>query len=182
MSVTPFVTALLASAEGGGPSITNVDFVLYAGTLVLFGLFAWVLGKFGWGPLLQAVEAREKSVRDGVEGAKAANAEAHALLEKHKEMLRDASREREEILKRALGEAETVKNDVISKARAESEAILVRAKEQIEREKTVAILELRGQVVELAMDAASRIVKSSLTPAAQRELVDQFISSLPKAN
>ena len=182
MSVTPFVAALLASAEGGGPSLTNVDLVLYVGTLVLFGLFALVLGKFGWGPLLAAVEAREKSVREAVDGAKAANAEAQALLDKHKEMLRDASREREEILKRALSEAETVKNDVIGKARAESEAIVVRAKEQIEREKTMAIQELRGQVADLAMEAASRIVKSSLTPTAQRELVDQFISSLPKAN
>src|SRR5574339_383828 len=69
---------------------------------LIVAIFAFVLGKFAWGPLLAAIEGREKSVRDHVDGASKANAEAQALLAQHKEMLREAGREREEILARAL--------------------------------------------------------------------------------
>ena len=165
-------------AAGG---LTDVEPVLFWSTLVLFALFAAVLGKFGWGPLLQVIEEREKSVRESVEGALKAKTEAEALLAKHHELLREATREREEIVKRALAEAEQMKADITARAKAESDQILQRAKEQIEREKSKAILELRAEVGELAVEAAARIVKSSLTPDVQKKLVDDFLTALPQA-
>jgi len=57
---------------------------------------------------------------------------------------------------------------------------LQKAKEQIEREKKLAIQELRSSVADLAVEAAAKIVQSSLTPEAQKKLVHEFIDSLPK--
>lgn len=172
-AVTP---ALLAA---GG--LADIDLGLIIWTLVLFVLFAGILARFGWGPILQVVEEREKSVKEAVEGAHQAKTEAEALLAKHHELLRDATREREEILKRTMADAEAMKADLSARAKAESDQILQRAKEQIEREKTRAILELRSEVGDLAVEAASRIIKSSLTPDAQKKLVDDFITALPQA-
>jgi F-type H+-transporting ATPase subunit b len=169
--------ALYLAAAGGG--LTDIDSTLFVATLVLFVLFALVLAKFAWGPLLTAIDGREKSVREGVEGALKANAEAQALLAQHKEMLRQAGREREEMVARAKQEAEAFKNDLMTKARTEADQIVTRAKEQIEREKGQAIQELRAQVADIAVEAASKIVKSSLTPEAQKKLVSDYISSLP---
>jgi len=168
--------ALLAA---GG--LTDVNVVLFWATLVLFGLFALVLGKFGWGPLLKVIEEREKSVQASVEGAEKARAEAEALLAKHHELMREATREREEIVKRAIAEAEQMKADLSARAKSEADQMIQRAKDQIELEKSRAILELRSQVGELAVEAAARIVKSSLTPEVQKKLVDDFITQLPQA-
>src|SRR5262245_1322733 len=168
----------LVLAAGG---LTDVNAALTLWTLVLFGLFALVLGKFGWKPLLAMIEEREKSVRDSVEGAQKASAEAAALLEKHKELIREAGRERDEIMKRSLKEAEQLKAELVEKARSEGESLLKRAKDQIEREKSLAIQELRTQVADIAVDAASKIVQSSLTPEAQKKLVSDYIANLPKA-
>jgi F-type H+-transporting ATPase subunit b len=169
--------ALFLAASGGG--LTDIDSTLFYATLVLFALFALVLAKFAWGPLLEAIDGREKSVREGVEGAQKANAEAQALLAQHKEMLRQAGREREEMVARAKQDAEAFKNDLMTKARTEADQIVTRAKAQIEREKGQAIQELRAQVADIAVEAASKIVKSSLTPEAQKKLVSDYISSLP---
>jgi len=176
MALHPLTSALLAA--GGG--LTDIDFVLTGATFVLFLIFAGVLGKFGWGPLLKIVEEREKTVRDHVEGAHKANTDAAALLEKHKEMVRETLKERDEILKRSLKEAEQLKADLVEKARAEGESMVKRAKDQIEREKSLAIQELRAQVADIAVEAASKIVKSSLTPDAQKKLVSDYITGLPK--
>ena len=181
MSLAPLSSLLLLSAEGGGGGLTDIDTSLFWSTLVLFGIFAFVLGKFAWKPLLQMVAEREKTVRDQVEGAASAHTEAQALLEKRQEMLKDATREREEMIARATKEAELVKSELMGKARADAEQIVQKALAQIEREKTKAILELRSQVADLAMTAAEKIVRSSLTPEAQRKLVDETIAALPRA-
>ena len=179
MSGAVFPT-ILASAEGGG-GLLSIDTTLLWSTLVLFALFAWVLGKFAWGPLLRIVDEREKAIRDSITGAEAAADEARALLVQHHELLRGAGREREEILQKTLREAEQLRVELGGKARAEAEQIVARAREQIEREKAQAIGEIRARIADLAVEAAGKIVKSSLTPAAQRKLVDEYISSLPRA-
>ncbi|MFI5183075.1 MAG: F0F1 ATP synthase subunit B [Vicinamibacteria bacterium] len=176
MPLSPLSGALLAS---GG--LTDIDATLFYSTLALFAIFAFILAKFAWKPLLQIIEEREKGVREAIDGAREANAEAQALLEKHKEMVREAGREREEILKKALQEADALKTDLQNRARVESDQIIARAKEQVEREKTAAIQELRSQVADLAIEAASKIVISSLSAEAQRKLVNDFIASVPKA-
>jgi len=179
--MSPLPSLLLLSSEGGGSSLTDIDLTLFVSTLVLFLIFALVLGKFAWKPLLEIVAEREKTVRDQVEGAEKARNEAQVLLDKRQEMLKDATREREEMIARATQEAEHVKNELMAKARADAEQIVQKALAQIEREKTKAILELRSQVADLAMTAAEKIVRSSLTPEAQRKLVDETIAALPRA-
>jgi F-type H+-transporting ATPase subunit b len=172
-SVSPLLLA-------GG--LTDIDWTLYYATFVLFGLFAVLLGRFGWKPLLQAISEREEGIRASVLGAETANAEAKTLLAKHNELVREATRERDEILKRALGEAEQLKADLATKARTEGEQLIQRARQQIEREKTLALQELKAQVADLAVEAAAKIVESSLTPEAQRKLVAEFVEQLPKAH
>jgi F-type H+-transporting ATPase subunit b len=80
---------------------------------------------------------------------------------------------------RAKQDAEVFKNDLMAKARTEADQIVARAKAQIERETAQAIQELRAQVADIAVEAAGKIVKSSLTPEAQKKLVSEYISSLP---
>jgi len=171
----------LAAAEGGGGGILSVESTLVWGTLVVFALFAWILGKFAWGPLLKIVDDREKTIQEQVDSAQGAAAEAKSLLVQHQEMLKGAGREREEILQKAVKEAESVRADLVGKARAEAEQATARARDQIQREKEQAIAELRAQVADIAVEAASRIVKSSLTEEAQRKLVDDYIRELPAA-
>ena len=173
------VSLVPAALAAGG--FTDLEFGLTLWTVVLFAIFAFVLTKLGWKPLLAMIEEREKSIHDTVGSAQKANEEAQRLLAQHQELIREAGRQREEIMKRALADAETVKTDLIAQARAESDRMVHKAKEQIEREKKLAIQELRSSVADLAVEAASKIVQSSLTPEAQKKLVHEFIDNLPQA-
>jgi F-type H+-transporting ATPase subunit b len=174
------IVAPLVLAEAGGGGFLSVDTTLLWATLVVFALFAWILGRFAWGPVLKIVDDREKTIREQVDAAQLAAAEAKDLLARHQEMLKGAGREREEILAKAVKEADGLRAEFVGKARAEAEQAVARAREQIGREKEQAISELRAQVADIAVEAASRIVKSSLTPEAQRKLVDDYIKELPR--
>jgi F-type H+-transporting ATPase subunit b len=171
---------LLAAPEGGGGGLTDINLGLTIWTVVVFLLFATVLGKFAWRPLLDLIELRERTVREQVQSAEKAHHEAETLLTQQKEMLREAGREREEMIRRALKEAEQIRAALVAKAKAEAEHILQRAQERIERDTSAALLELRSQVADIAVEAAARIVKSSLTPEAQKKLVKDYIEALPR--
>ena len=173
------VSLVPAALAAGG--FTDLEFGLTLWTVVLFAIFAFVLTKLGWKPLLAMIEEREKGIHEAIGSAEKANEEAQRLLAQHQELIREAGRQREEIMKRALADAETVKTDLIAQARAESDRMVQKAKEQIEREKKLAIQELRSSVADLAVEAAAKIVQSSLTPEAQKKLVHEFIDNLPQA-
>jgi len=174
------VNLSVSPAPPGRGGLTDIDFGLTLWTIVLFVLFTVLMTKLGWGPLLKAIEEREKGIRGAVDGAQKAHTEAQALLAQHKELLREAGRERDDIIKAAMKDAEQLKADLSARAKAESDQMVQRARDQIEREKNQAILELRGQVADLAVQAASKIVQSSLTPDAQRKLVDDFLKTMPR--
>ena len=174
------VQFLLAAAEAGGGGMMSVDRTLFWATLVAFGVFAWILAKFAWGPLLKIVDEREKTIRDQVESAEKAAADAKSMLAQHQELLRGAGRERDEILAHATRDSEALRAELQTKARADADQVVARAREQMQREKDVAIAELRAQVADIAVEAASRIVKSSLSEEAQRKLVDDYIKELPR--
>ncbi len=160
--------------------LTDIDWTLSVFTIVVFVLFVLVLSKFAWGPLLAAIDAREKSIREAIEGSQKANAEAAALLAQHKDLVRQVGAEREEIITKAAKEAEVFRADLMAKARSDGEDIVRRAKEQIARETTVALAKIREEVADLAVLGASKIVASSMTPEAQKKLVTDFVNTLPK--
>src|SRR5205807_4237874 len=69
--------------------LTDVNFALSFWTAITFGILIFVLGKFAWGPILQMIETREKTIADAIEAAKkeraaaeAASAEMKAAFEK----------------------------------------------------------------------------------------------------
>jgi F-type H+-transporting ATPase subunit b len=173
------VTAAALAAGGGKSGLTDVNLMLSLASIVLFGLFAYVLSKFGWRPLLDMIEERERNIRTAVEGAHKANTEAQALLIQHKETLREAGQQREDIIKKAFADAEQTRANLVAQAKADAEKQLQKAREQIQREKQLAIQEIRGEIADLAMGAAAKIVESSLTKDVQRKLVDEFIEGLP---
>jgi len=170
-----------AAAEGAGSGLLNVEWTLFVATVVAFLVFAGILGKFAWGPLLKIVDDREKAIREQVDSAEKAAADAKAALAQHQELLKGAARERDEVLARAAKDAEALRADLQAKAKSDAEQVLARAREQMQREKEQALSDLRAKVADIAIEAASRIVKSSLSDDAQRKLVDDYIKELPKA-
>ena len=74
---------------------------------------------------------------------------------------------------------EAYRTQLTAQAKKESDELVASARKQIEEEKSKAVAELRAQVADLAVGAASRIVKSSLDDKTQRQLVDEYIKDLP---
>lgn len=148
-------------------------------TSIVFILLIFLLKKFAWKPILDAVEKRSKSIEDSLNASEKAKAELTELNVEKDKIRKEALSARDALLK----EAKTLKTQIISdakeQAKTETEKILTDAREVIKNEKMAAITELKNQVAILSLDIAEKIVKEQLTSSEkQKALVDNLVKEV----
>jgi F-type H+-transporting ATPase subunit b len=186
--ILPAILVLAASApealwaqgggEGGEGGLFDINTGLSSWTLIVFAALVFVLGKFAWGPILAAVDAREKGIQSALDEAASRNEEAADLLAEHKEQLADARRQANELIGEGKAAGENVRKEIEEKARSEAQLIVERARAEIERERDAAIDALRKESVDLALAAASRLMRENLDQDKDRQLVERYLSGL----
>lgn len=166
-------------AQGGeGGRLYDMNTGLSVWTLIVFAALVFILGKYAWGPILGAVEAREKGIQEALDEAAARNAEATRILAEHKKQLADARRQASELIAEGKAAGEELRKEIEEKARSEAQSIVERARGEIERERDQAIEMLRRESVELALAAASRLMQERLDQDKDRELVERYLADV----
>jgi F-type H+-transporting ATPase subunit b len=160
--------------------LTDVNFALSFWTALTFAILIVVLGKFAWGPILQMLETREKTIADAIESAKKERLAAEAASAEMKAALEKARAESAEMIRRNQQEVAAAKNELMAQAKKESEDLLQAARKTINEEKRQALAELRAQTVDLAIEAANRLVQMNMDENRQKQLVEEYLSQLPK--
>ena len=174
-------TSLWAAGSGGDGGLFDINAGLSTWTLIVFALLVFVLGKYAWGPILEAVDAREKGIQSALDEAASRNEEAASLLAEHKEQLADARRQANDLIAEGKAAGEHVRKEIEEKARAEAQAIVERARAEIERERDAALETLRKESVELALGAASRLMQEKMDQDKDRALVERYLTEMADA-
>jgi len=143
--------------------INDFSIGLFFWQSLVFILLIFVLKKYAWKPILNAVNERERSIEDALKEAEKARLEMQSLQQSNEAILKEAREERERILK----EARDMKNKMITEAKeaaaTEADKAIVSAKAAIEAEKTAAIAELKNQAASLSIDVAEKILGQELS-------------------
>lgn len=164
-------------AEGTTPLFT-VNLGTTVWTAIVFMALLGILWRFAWGPILKAVDDREKGIQSKLDEAAARNEDAAKLLAEHKAQLADARRQANELMAEGKAAGERMRQEIEEKARVEAQGIVERARMEIERERDAAIQMLRKESVDLAMAGASRILQEKLDQDKDRQLVERYLSEL----
>jgi len=149
-------------------------------TIITFIIVALILRAVAWKPLLAALTAREEKIRSSLQHAEDAHREAERLLEMNRQQLAAAEEQSQRIIREGRNLGERLKAEIMEKANASSRHMIEQAKEEIKREKEAALVQLRGEVADLAIAAAGKILDANLDTAKQRQLVDAAIKDLNK--
>lgn len=172
------LTASPALAEPANTNLLDPNYGVMAWTLFIFvGLFV-ILKFFAFGPILKSVEAREQALEDAINAAKRDREEAARVLAEHRAALAASRAEAQKICADARVAAERVRVELVEQAHAEQASMLARARQEIEREKTLAIAELRREAVDLAIAGASKVIEKNLDQGSNRKLVESFLASV----
>ncbi|HZN54256.1 MAG TPA: F0F1 ATP synthase subunit B [Candidatus Polarisedimenticolaceae bacterium] len=182
LAILMLLGAPLHAAEEGASSslLIQPQFGTMFWTLVIFLILAFLLGRFAWKPLLGAVDAREKGIRDAIDESRRQREEAHKTLEEHRALVTLARKERAEAVEAGRQDALRLKADILDEARKQREQLMAQAETQIAAGLRQARAELRGEAADLAIQAASRLMGKNLDDATQRRLVEDYLAELER--
>ena len=172
-----------AAAEAGGDEVGNLTpkpAELLIG-LVAFGVFFFFLWKWVLPKVNEVLEERREQIQGSLERAEQTRLEADHQLADYRSQLANARDEANRIIEEARQTAEHLRQDIQAKAEAEAQQTVVRAQEEIRAERDRVFQELRGQVGEIAVALAGRVVGASLDEAAHRRLIDEYIDEVGAA-
>jgi F-type H+-transporting ATPase subunit b len=169
------------AAEGHGeeqPSLLSVNVVVSIATIVTFLLLLVILTKTAWKPILTGLQAREKGIRDQIEGAEKANAAAKALLSEYEQRLAHATDEARAIVEEGRRDAQAVRGKIEAEARAAAADERDRAVRDIDLARQKALKDIYDEVARVATEVAGRIVQREIRPEDHKKLVEQGLSQL----
>ena len=180
--VAPAVAAMQDGGHGevAWDKLFAPDLGLAVWTLVTFLTLLFILGRYAWGPLLGALDARRKRIQGDLDDAKRGREEAEELLAKYREQLAEGRRQAQVLVAESREAAEQLRRELEVRARQESHAILAAARREIERERDAAVDAVRREAVDVAMAAASRLLGERIDGERDRKLVTEYIDDLAR--
>ncbi|GHE23572.1 F0F1 ATP synthase subunit B [Sphingobacterium griseoflavum] len=157
--------------------INQFSYGLFFWQIIILLIVIFILGKFAWKPIINALEDREKGISDALASAEKAKLEMTRLTNENEQLLKEARVERDEILK----EAKELKDKIVSEAKHEaqesSKRILEQAKIEIEEQKNLALAAVKNQVSSLSLDIARKVLTKEF---ADQDKQEAFVADLVK--
>ena len=151
---------------------------LFIWTILTFLVLLGLLAKFAWRPLLQALEARQESIRKSLDDAREAKQELERLQLESAEIIRQGRVEAEAIITRSRADAERLREEMKQKARTEAEGIVKNAERQIQLETGRAVQQLRREAVDLSVMIASKLIQRNLTKEDNEKLIEEALKQV----
>lgn len=145
-------------------------------TIVVFLITLLILKKFVFGPVGEAIEKRRASISASIEEAESSRDEAVKLLDEYKAQLAQARREADELREAGRREGERQKTDIVGQAQEQRERIVSDTQTQIDAQAQAAVAGIRDDVVVLAITAAEKVTKKSLSDDDHRKLVEDALA------
>jgi F-type H+-transporting ATPase subunit b len=146
---------------------------------VLFLALVFLLKKFAWKPILDAVNEREEGIKNALLSAENAKKEMQNLKSDNEKLLADARLERDSMMKEAREIKDKMINDAKTEAQTAGQKMIEQAKASIQSEKNAALAELKSQVSTLSLDIAEKLLKDELSnKESQTKLVEKMLGDV----
>jgi F-type H+-transporting ATPase subunit b len=182
MSLATFILAQAAGAHAAEEESSNFlvspNIGLMIWTLLAFLVAMFILRKYAWPAITEALDKRQRAIEESIEVAERTREEARQLLEEYRERLREARQQADEIVARARKAGEVHEREALEKAKAQREELLAQTRRDIEAETRRAIQEIRSEVADLTVLATEKVTRKSLTEADQKRLVEEALREL----
>lgn len=143
--------------------------------IVNFLLLLFLLSRFAFKPLQQMLEQRSERIRESLEAADKARAEAAQSQADIQAQIDSARREGQVIIEQATRASERLREQLLEDARKEADALVVRLRTEFELERDKAVQDMRRQFADLTISAAEKVIKEDLDPAKHQRLINEVL-------
>lgn len=149
-------------------------------TVCNFLLLVFLLKKFAWGPIIGALEKRENQIESDKQTAASARQSAEEIKKELDERLAQISNEAAQKMAAAVKAGEAQKEQLLAQAKEQTERMLQQAKAQIEADKNQALADVRGEIAQLSLLAAARVMERQVTDETADQIVAQVLEEVKR--
>ncbi|MFL5666085.1 MAG: F0F1 ATP synthase subunit B [Ktedonobacteraceae bacterium] len=164
---------ILADLLGG----FGINFWGFISQLVSFGVIFLILWRWGFPVIIRTLNQRQAVIQEGIENAERAKRDLAEATARAEQVLLEARRQAQETIANAAKAAEAEAIRIQEDARTRAEEIGKREVARIQQEAARAHAELNRLVVNLSINAASKVISKSVDSKDNRRLVEEFVSS-----
>jgi F-type H+-transporting ATPase subunit b len=154
---------------------------LLAWTVITFVLLLVVLKVIAWKPILSALDAREKEIKDSLAAAELAKTKAEEVSNDYEVMIQKAQAEALKIISDGKSAGEKIKADIEDSAKQNANDIINNAKVQINAEREKAIKDIQSVVVEISIKAAEKVIVKNLDTDDNRKIINDTLDEIGQA-
>ena len=155
------------------------SFGLIFWTLLAFIIVFVILRKFAWGPILNSLGEREKTIADSLATAERVKREMAQLKSENEELMAKAREERGLMLKEARETKDRIINEAKDQAKVEANKIIAEAQQAINAQKMAALTDVKNQVGKLVIEVTEKILRKQLaTPEAQEAHIKDLVQEV----
>jgi F-type H+-transporting ATPase subunit b len=172
------VLPLAAEEDSGGSFLVSPGLGLMIWTLILFGITLFVLWKYAFPRIGEALEKRANAIRENIEAAEKQREEADELLAEYRERLKEAREQADDIMVRSRKASEAAVATATAEGKAKREELVAAARRDIEAETRRALEQIRNEVADLTVLATEKITRKSLDDADQKRLVEEALAEV----
>jgi F-type H+-transporting ATPase subunit b len=169
-----------ASSNLENPAEFRTDLALY--TFAVFVLLLAILSRAAWPKISEALLARERRIEESLAAAEAKHEEAKRLLAQHEARLASAAAEVRAMLDEARRDADHTRDEIVAEARAAAQQERERALRDIDTATDHALKNIAETSANLAVELAGKVIRESINPAKQQELVRSALQKLNAGN
>ena len=155
----------------------NINLTLFAQALS-FAILIWFTVKFVWPPLMAAIEARQKTIAEGLAAAERGKTNLELAAKRSAEVLREVKEKAAEIITLSEKRASEIIEEAKNQARAEGDRIIAGAKAEIGQEVFRAKEQLRTQVTAVALAGAGKILGREIDAKAHNDLLEKLVKEI----
>ncbi|MBK7441896.1 MAG: F0F1 ATP synthase subunit B [Bacteroidetes bacterium] len=159
----------------GAFDIITPDPGLFIWTVLVFLILLWLLNKFAFGPIKDALKKREEGISDALHQAQKAREEMANMKADNEKILNEAREERSRMLREAKDAKDQIITEAREKANAEYNRIVDEAKGAINNQKMAALIEIKNNVGNMVLEVSEKILRRELDNKADQE---QYIKQL----
>ena len=143
-------------------------------------LLYYLIRKFAWDQITGIFAAREKKIATDIDSAENARQEAESLAQKRQDELAGARTEAAQIIG-AKETGKTQESKIIAEAHDEAKRLKDKANQDIAQSRVEALAGVKGEVADLTVLLAEKVMKQNLDAKAQSDLIDSYLDQLGDA-
>ena len=147
--------------------------------IIGFLIAVLLLKKFAWKPLLSILEERRSKIKSEFDNIDKEKKKVEDLVADYQTKLKEIDSLARVKIQEAAREGQKVGNEIKENARKDSKDILTRAREEIDRDVDKAKVQLKNDLVNMAMRAAEKLIRERLDEEKDRQLIARFIDEVP---